>query len=66
MELVDADVNVNHQILRTLGLRVNDEFRVAVALTVASMSGLGYRSSIDGILISLVIAKSFQNKREAM
>ncbi|CDW87650.1 UNKNOWN [Stylonychia lemnae] len=37
LELVEADDNVNHQILRTLGLKVNDKFRVAVALTVASI-----------------------------
>ena len=66
LELVEADENVNHQILRTLGLKVNGKFRVAVALKVASMRGLDYRSSIDGILISLLIAKSFQNKREAI
>jgi len=66
LELVEADENVNHQILRTLGLKVNDKFRVAVALTTASMRGLDYRSSVDGILISLVIAKSFVNKREAI
>jgi hypothetical protein len=52
--------------LRTLGVKVNDKFRVAVALTTASMRGLDYRSSVDGILISLLIAKSFENKREAI
>jgi hypothetical protein len=52
--------------LRTLGVKINDKFRVAVALTTAAMRGLDYRSSIDGILISLVIAKSFENKREAI
>lgn len=51
LELVEADENVNHQILRTLGLKVNDKFRVVVALTTASMRGLDYRSSVDGILI---------------
>jgi len=66
LELVEADDNVNHHILRTLGLKFNDKIRVVVALTTAAMRGLDYRSSVDGILISLVIPKSFQNKREAM
>lgn len=66
LELIEADENVNHHILRTLGVKVNDKFRVAVALTTASMRGLDYRSSVDGILISLLIAKSFENKREAI
>jgi len=66
LELVEADEDVNHQILRTLGLKVKDKLRVAVALTTASMRGLDYRSSVDGILISLRIAKSFVTKREAM
>lgn len=47
-------------------MKINDKFRVAVALTTAAMRGLDYRSSIDEILISLVIAKSFENKREAI
>ncbi|CDW88318.1 UNKNOWN [Stylonychia lemnae] len=66
LELIEADENVNHQILRTLGLKVNEKFRVVVALTTASMRGLDYRSSVDGIIISLLIAKSFLNKREAI
>ena len=66
LELIEADENVNHQILRTLGVKVNDKFRVAVALTTASMRDPDYRSSVDGILISLLIAKSFVNKREAI
>jgi hypothetical protein len=52
--------------LRTLGLKANGKFKVAIALTTAAMRGLDYRSSVDGILISLVIAKSFENKRDAM
>ncbi|CDW81933.1 cytochrome b5-like [Stylonychia lemnae] len=66
LELIEADEKVNHQILRTLGVKVNGKFRVAVALTTASMRGLDYRSSADGILISSLIAKSFVNKSEAI
>ena len=66
MELIEADEKVDHTILRVLGQKVNDKFRVAVALTSAAMRGLDYRSSVDGILISLLIAKSFVNKREAI
>ena len=51
MELVEADEKVDHTILRVLGQKVNDKFRVAVALTSAAMRGLDYRSSVDGILI---------------
>jgi hypothetical protein len=47
-------------------MKVNDKFRVAVALTTASMRSLDYKSSVDGIMISLLIVKSFLNKREAI
>ncbi|CDW88935.1 UNKNOWN [Stylonychia lemnae] len=66
LELVEADENLNHLILRTLGVKINDKFRVAVALTTAAIRGLDYRSSVDGIMISLLLAKSFVNKREAI
>jgi len=66
MELVGADDKVDHTILRVLGQKVKDKFRVVVALTTAAMRGLDYRSSVNGILISLVISKSFVNKREAI
>jgi len=42
---------------------VNEKYRVVVALDKSAMRGLDYRS--DGIPITLVIAKSFDNKREA-
>ena len=51
IELVKADENVSHRPLKTLGVKVNSKFRVAVALTTAAMRGLDYRSSVDGILI---------------
>lgn len=63
MELLIVCDQVDHQILRTLHKQVNGKYRVVVALDKSAMRGLDYRS--DDIPITLVVAKSFDNKREA-
>ena len=63
MELLIVVEEVDHQVLRTLHEQVNGKYRVVVALDKSAMRGLDYRS--DGIPITLVLAKSFDNKREA-
>jgi hypothetical protein len=58
-----VDEQVDHEILRTLHEQVNGKYRVVVALDKSAMRGLDYRS--NDIPITLFIAKSFINKREA-
>lgn len=55
---------VDCQVLRQLDQQVNGSFRVVVAQDQFAMRGLDYRSHTTKL--SLVIAKSFENKREAI
>lgn len=64
LELLVVDDNVDHQELRTLDQRVNGKFRVVVATTMTAMRGIDYRS--ENAKMTLIVAKSFANKREAM
>ncbi len=65
LEILVADQDVDHAILKTLNQQVDGKFRVVVVLDKSAMRGLDYRSS-DKIQMTLIVAKSFNNKREAM
>ena len=45
LEILVADQDVDHTILKTLDQQVNGKFRVVVALDKSAMRGLDYRSS---------------------
>ena len=45
LEILVADQDVDHAILKTLNQQVNGKFRVVVALDKSAMRGLDYRSS---------------------
>jgi len=45
LEILVADQDVDHAILKTLNQQVDGKFRVVVALDKSAMRGLDYRSS---------------------
>jgi hypothetical protein len=58
------DDNVDHSRLRELDQPVNGKYTVVAANNKSAMRGLDYRS--ESVKMTLVVAKSFENKREAM
>ena len=64
LEILVVDHKVDHSILRELDQQVNGKYYVVVANDKTAMRGLDYRSK--SVRMALVIAKSFENQREAI
>ena len=64
LKLLIVDENVCHSSLRELDQKDGTTYTVVVANDKSAMRGLDYRS--ETVKMTLVVAKSFSNKREAM
>jgi superfamily II DNA/RNA helicase len=58
------DQNIDPEVLRQLDQKTNGSYRVVVATDSFAMRGIDYRSAV--VTMTLAIAKSFENQREAI
>jgi hypothetical protein len=58
------DQNIDPEVLRQLDQKTNGSYRVVVATDSFAMRGIDYRAA--DVTMTLAIAKSFENQREAI